>query len=388
MSEEELQYCGLHNFGSTCYINSILQCLNVTPSILKGITNIEEHKKDLELYEVIQSCSEEEIKTNDFLRENNINIEKIKKMNIYFNFKKLIIELNKNKNRTINPLNFILSCKIVAEESGFDHLFSGMQNDVQELFTFLIDNLHESKTNTNEIQTKFNSLEDCGNSNSDKIYYEAEKKFKEFYNKKSSWLIDEFYFQVICITKCNKCPYYSLTYDPSNILILPIPKINNNKSLTLTDCLDHHFGREVLKGDASWKCDKCSNKDCNFKQYRLFNTPKTLAISLKRFEYSPKYMRFIKNKTLVEVPNILNMSNYKLFNKFKNIQYKLYGIVNHIGNLEGGHYYSYCRNDIKTHIKEGNDEWLEYNDETISKVNGNVITPNIYMLFYQLVESE
>ena len=165
----------------------------------------------------------------------------------------MIIELNKNKNKTIQPLNFIMACKQVADDSGLDHLFSGMQNDANEFYIFLIDSLHEAKTNNKEIKTKFNSIEECGNSGADKIYFEAEKKFKEFYNKKSSWLINEFYFQNICITKCNKCPYYSLSYDPLNTLLVPIPKLNNKKQkLTLIDCLDHNFGKVVFGNDSQW----------------------------------------------------------------------------------------------------------------------------------------
>lgn len=381
------KFCGLQNFGNTCYINGVLQCLNASPGILKGITDDEEHKRDIEYYKLIEQCPDDELDTNPILKKNDINLSKIKNLNIYFNFKKLIIELNKNTNITIKPIDFIIACKNVADENGLEHLFSGMQNDSNEFLVFLLDRLHEAKTSTKEIQTKFNSIEECGNSSANKIYFQAEQKFKEFYNKKSSWLIDEFYFQNICITKCKKCPYYSLSFDPLNSLIVPIPKINkNNQHLTLIDCLDHNFGKEILKASSEWKCDKCKNTELNFKQYRLFNTPNTLIINIKRFTYDYNVGDFIKNNTFIDIPQILNLSNYKLFNKNEKNMYKLYGIVNHIGNMNGGHYTSYCRNNIKTNIKNGNDEWLVYDDETISKLKTDLITPNSYMLFYRLIE--
>ena len=88
---------------------------------------------------------------------------------------------------------------------------------------------------------------------------------------------------------------------------------------------------------------------------------------------------------MIDIPDILNLSNYKLFNKDVNNIYKLYGIVNHIGNINGGHYYSICRNSIKTNIKNGNDEWLIFNDESITKLKGDLISSKVYMLFYEKI---
>ena len=88
---------------------------------------------------------------------------------------------------------------------------------------------------------------------------------------------------------------------------------------------------------------------------------------------------------MIEIPEILNMGNYKLFDKNEENTYKLFGIVNHIGNIEGGHYYSFCKNNIKSNIKIGSNEWYIYNDETITKLEGDLITSKTYMLFYELV---
>ena len=42
--------------------------------------------------------------------------------------------------------------------------------------------------------------------------------------------------------------------------------------------------------------------------------------------------------------------------------YRLYSVIIHSGNLEGGHYYAYC--------KEG-EEWMEFNDSTVQSVTLN-----------------
>ena len=72
--------------------------------------------------------------------------------------------------------------------------------------------------------------------------------------------------------------------------------------MTLIDCLDHNFGKEVFGNDSQWKCDKCGNKDMNFKQYRLFNSPNTLVICIKRFEYNMMIGDFVKNNTMIDIP--------------------------------------------------------------------------------------
>ena len=58
--------------------------------------------------------------------------------------------------------------------------------------------------------------------------------------------------------------------------------------------------------------------------------------------------------------------------------YDLYGVVNHMGSLSGGHYTAFCRH-------EGSGSWLHFDDQTVSTVQPTAIkTPNAYVLFYRL----
>ena len=72
----------------------------------------------------------------------------------------------------------------------------------------------------------------------------------------------------------------------------------------------------------------------------------------------------------------LDLSKYvKGYNADK-YKYDLYGICNHIGNVNGGHYTSY--------IKTANGEWIHFNDDNLSKVvKSHLITPLAYCLFYR-----
>jgi len=55
-------------------------------------------------------------------------------------------------------------------------------------------------------------------------------------------------------------------------------------------------------------------------------------------------------------------------------KYDLFAVVNHAGELNFGHYYSYCK------IK---DDWLCFNDSNVySVLEKNVCSDNNYLLFY------
>jgi hypothetical protein len=60
--------------------------------------------------------------------------------------------------------------------------------------------------------------------------------------------------------------------------------------------------------------------------------------------------------------------------------YDLYGVVNHSGTLNSGHYVSHCFN----HARQ---KWFYYNDTMVSELKGDpqqeIVTNNAYVLFYR-----
>ena len=57
--------------------------------------------------------------------------------------------------------------------------------------------------------------------------------------------------------------------------------------------------------------------------------------------------------------------------------YNLYGVVNHSGSLEGGHYIAYSRNAASS-------DWYRYDDSDVTIASSSdVVTPNAYVLFYE-----
>ena len=73
------------------------------------------------------------------------------------------------------------------------------------------------------------------------------------------------------------------------------------------------------------------------------------------------------------------IANFKHENARK-LQYRLYGVVLHTGQMDSGHYTAYT-------LK--NDKWTYYDDEEITKEvkTSDVIShQNAYILFYELIQ--
>ena len=55
--------------------------------------------------------------------------------------------------------------------------------------------------------------------------------------------------------------------------------------------------------------------------------------------------------------------------------YELFGIINHEGNVLGGHYYSYIKKN----------KWFVFDDNTISQVQ-DIVSDKNYCLFYRKIK--
>lgn len=377
MEGKNFKPSGLKNHGFNCFINTTIQCLkNCKPVYNELYLNQEVDYKILEsLKEYIQTNVKN--KDSNELDGNNkefkIYYENVSKKvddkllsyyKVYFTFKNLILNLRDNTGNTVLPDELIISCKEASKYKGMEYLFNGTQNDIQEFLTFILDVLHDSKEYSHDI-----IVPESDGSVQENIKKKAVETFKLHYEKNYSWIIQNFYFLTLNITKCSKCNYSSLTYEPGNMLCIPIPSEND---VSLYDCLDHYFGKDVFNENEKWTCDRCENKNSNYKECRLINCPNTLIISVKRFDYIGMWT---KHTQKVSFPEILNLSPY-LVGKSQNINYELVATGNHVGSLQGGHYFAYCKED-------GN--WLCYNDESINKMSSfnDIVNNTTYLLFYK-----
>ena len=267
---------------------------------------------------------------------------------------------------TISPNKFVINVHKIAEKKDRE-IFTGYnQNDMPEFLLFLIDSMHNSLARPSEV-----SITGKVKTNIDNIAVKCYEVIKNIYKKEYSEIMDLFYGMYITeiMSKDGKKIYNII---PEQFMILDLPIINN-KECSIYDCLDNYVNYETLEGENSWYNNETQQKEEIKKRTIFWSFPNILIIVLKRFSDDGRKKKLdqvncpLKNLDLSRYINGYNASKYV---------YDLYGVCNHIGNLQGGHY--------TTFIKTLKNEWVHFNDETVSKMQeSNIITPMSYCLFYR-----
>ncbi|CAD8179166.1 unnamed protein product [Paramecium octaurelia] len=156
---------------------------------------------------------------------------------------------------------------------------------------------------------------------------------------------------------------------PKSIRIEFEPKNNyfkHDKSLDLIDLIDNFESKEPLVDENAYHCTTCNDLTFAIKTMSLEKLPDQLIIQLKRFQYDEQ-KGFQKNNILVAYPENITINQ---------IDYDLYGVVQHFGGLDNGHYTAYGKRSNK---------WIEFNDKQTKEVQVNDVIndKNAYILFYQ-----
>ena len=128
---------------------------------------------------------------------------------------------------------------------------------------------------------------------------------------------------------------------------------DNNKYITLDDCLHLFTMEESLESGNEWLCKECQNKVNAQKKLEFFYLPKILCLCLSRFEKRGDDYR--KNDEYIDFPlNNLNMNKYIIYESNLNYIYDIFAVSEHYGSRYGGHYTAICKNC------DGN--WYSYDD--------------------------
>jgi len=317
---------GLRNLGNTCFMNTCLQNLI--------------HSE----YFIIKLISKSSLLSS--------------KTKISKQFYSLCKEVSSCVTNSCSPYDF-------KSAFGSKHsMFSGYsQHDTQEFCRILLEDMNSE---LNEVLHPA-PYKELSTLNKSKI--ECNKEFDEVFRKRENSLImDVFYGQLINIFKC-ECDFE--TYSFEKILDLPL-LLQKRTNIDIKDLLKDYFECERIKFET--KCEKCKKKEWHTKEIKISQPPNILILSLQR--QNPR--TGTKNSSYVKFYDEIDMSEYldhECWNK-NDAKYTLYGIGNHTGSIDFGHYYAY----IKI-----NNTWYEFNDSSVSihSKDDDNNSSKAYVLFYK-----
>nr|XP_032522137.1 ubiquitin carboxyl-terminal hydrolase 8 isoform X1 [Danaus plexippus plexippus] len=321
---------GLKNLGNTCYMNSIIQCLNNTAILVTYFCN-GQYLEHVNRSHSTRGAIAEELAA-------------------------VVRALWSGQYR------FIAAKDLRSEVGKHQRSFRGNeQQDSHEFLTILMDWLHLDLQFTIKPPHK----ETLGAS---------ERAWHEYTKSKESLVLRLFYGQIRSTVRCTVCRASSPTYDSFSNLSLELPPAAAR--CTLADCLKLYLNGETIPG---WNCPNCKEKRDAVKKLDISRLPPVLVIHFKRFYVDPKeYMcnAYRKKQTYIDFPlEDLDMRQFSLHCPGNPI-YNLYAVSNHYGTMEGGHYTAYCKSSVYG-------KWYKFDDHLVSEMSsGEVRSSAAYILFY------
>lgn len=155
--------------------------------------------------------------------------------------------------------------------------------------------------------------------------------------------------------------------------------IKKNDNVTLYDLLDFFQCQEKLEKDNPWYCSRCKKHQEAIKKTDIYKAPNYLIIHLKRFKIRTNNLMTSwatnsKNTSFIDYPvENLDITKYIIGPQKGRAIYDLYGVVQHFGGLNGGHYTALAKNMGR---------WYDFNDETVSYAE-KIVNSSAYLLFYK-----
>ena len=334
-------YTGMNNLGNTCFLNSCLQVLNHTYEFHEILDNLnyDRHlKKTLPDSTILKEWNE-------------------------------LRQIMWSGNGTVSPNKFVFAVHEISKIKDKEIFTGWAQNDMPEFLLFIIDCIHNSISRS--IRMNINGKSE---GHIDNMAIQCYDMLKSVYLKEYSEIMDLF-FGIYMSEIISNDNAKQITMKPENYFILDLPIFHEDQmAKNLYDCFDFFTLPESMNGENAWFNEKKGQKEDVKKRMTFWNFPKVLIVCLKRF--SPDGTMKLENVIDFPIEN-LDLSKYVRGYNPNSYVYDLYGVCNHMGGVNGGHYTAFA--------KHADGKWLHFNDATVGAIDNpnQVITPMAYCLFYR-----
>lgn len=317
---------GLVNLGNSCYANTCLQNLIHCQPFINSLFTIKETTKKI---------------TKAFID---------------------VCTSLATSNRPFNPTNFLVN--FTRAHSSFNGF---AQHDTQEFCRTLLDDFSKEMNRVKTIP-KYKEFVTEG-----KTIEELNRDFTKLCREREDSIItDIFNGQLVTTSFCCNCGFKSFSFEQIIDLPLQFPEsAKSGKIVNLFEMINNYFKEETIKWDG--KCENCKQKTNHLKSSKYSSLPKVLIISFQRYNYLTNR----KNNMSIKYNEIVDLRDHIdpiLFPIGETTQYKLFGVSNHAGTMDFGHYFAYIK------IK---DKWYQFNDEQVNEISMKFEGTNAYCLFYE-----
>lgn len=342
---------GFANLGNTCFLNSILQALRVTPPILQEFLR----------------------RQDDFVWRPDS-----KKRGLAEAFRTLLMDVwgpSTQHGKVYLPTQFVRTLAQTCKTCDDDWFQPRQQADAAECLQYILDSLHDALYRPVRI-----TIQGEPRTPGEETQLNALKSWSTFFQKEYSPIVKHFYGQNCIRIQCRTCGTVTERFEPWMIMKLSIPGGDNVGSPTpsLDMCLKEHHAPETIEGR---QCDTCKTPQTATIQTRISKLPNILILTFKRFTNTGQKIR----GTIAWNTECLDLQPWMAFDRcpFREAAvstkdqctYQTFAVVEHHGSSQSGHYHTYLRGST------GGDEWLDMDDDSIHRVKTNVVTPDSYIVF-------
>lgn len=277
----KIGHVGLQNLGNTCFMNSGLQVLLSSRTLIeavlsyKGVKNSTQNGRD---------------KNKDMLNA----------------FMELIdASMNQSMCRVFNP------CRIKAAAEGYNRIFRGHgQQDSFELMQTVLDGL-EKATNSAP-KHKYEEINNFGIG-----YNEARSLFKAAHERMyNSRITQVTCTEIVKRVRCLQCQTQSFSFSYCQALLLDLPITDKQREgITLSELLDKlSYENAVDDSVDGYRCEKCKKLTKVATRDWISEPAQCLILQLKRFKNDTMsaiasfFYRYAKNNVAIRYPEMLTIT--------------------------------------------------------------------------------